>query len=65
MTRYAKYMQHIHNQATASAIEQAVMLFTQDVLDLLIKTGVHDGSMLVNKIKDLQKYEYNAQKSKC
>jgi len=64
MTRYTKYMQHIHNQGIASAIEQAIMLFTEDVLDLLVKTGVRDNSLLINKIRDLQKYEYNAKKSK-
>lgn len=65
MTRYKKYMQRIHNQAIASDIEAAISFFTQDVLELLVNTGVRHNSELISKIKDLQKYEYNAQKSKC
>lgn len=65
MTRYAKHMQQIHNQATASAIEQAIVFFTEDAVELLINMGVRNNSPLINKVKDLKKYTYNAQKSKC
>lgn len=58
MTHYTKYMQHIHNQAIASAIEMAVLCVTEDILELLIKTGVKPHAELLKKIRSLQKYEY-------
>lgn len=59
MTRYQKHMQHIHNAAQAMAIENAVMLLTEDIVDYLIKGGVKPGAPLLKEVRDLCKYEYN------
>ena len=59
MTRYKNFMQQVHNQAIAHDIEWAAARLTEDVIDLLIKTGVRPGSPILNKIKELQKYEYS------
>lgn len=56
--RYQQHMQHIHNQATASAIEVAAFCLMEDVVELLIKTGVKPEGTLLTKIRELQRYEY-------
>lgn len=58
MTRYQKYMQHIHDQATAKNIEQAVSLLLDDIVEHLTKLGVRPGSKLLNDIKTFDTYEY-------
>lgn len=58
MDRYKKFMQKIHNVGTASAIEMAALLLTEDILDHLIKTGVKEDSKLLKDIRSLQSYEY-------
>lgn len=60
LTRYESHMQLVHNQATAMSIELAILLFTEDILDVLIKTGVKENSALINKVRALKKYNYNA-----
>lgn len=53
-------MQQIHNQATAFNVEMGIGLFTNDIIDLLIKTGVKKDSELISKIKSLKNYQYGA-----
>lgn len=62
MTRYQKYMQHIHSQATASAIETAVKLLTEDIVDYLVQHGVKADSNLIAEIKTFKDYVYNPNK---
>lgn len=52
-------MQHIHNQATASSIEMAVVLLLDDISEYLIKSGVKPDSRLIKEIKEFNTYEYN------
>lgn len=65
MTRYQLHMQLIHNQATALSIEMAVTVFTEDVLEYLIKSGVKADSKIIQDLRNLSKYEYNAKTSRC
>lgn len=58
MTSYAKYMQHIHNQAIAASIEAGVSCIIEDVVELLLSNGVKPHGEILNKIRKLQKYEY-------
>jgi hypothetical protein len=59
MTRYQKHMQHIHNIGQAMAIENAVMLLTEDIVDFLVKSGIKEGAPILKDIRALSKYEYN------
>lgn len=59
MTRYQKHMQHVHNIGQATAIENAVMLLMEDVIDFLVKSGVKQDAPILKEIRNLSKYEYN------
>lgn len=62
MTRYQKHMQHVHNVGQAMAIENAVILLTEDIVDFLVKSGIKQGAPLLRQIRELIKYEYNPKK---
>lgn len=59
MTRYQKHMQRIHDVSTATTIEAAVMLLTEDIADYLVKSGVKPDSRLIKEIRTFKDYEYN------
>lgn len=60
MTRYAKYMQHIHDIGTANTIENAVSFVIEDIIDYLKKTGVKPESNLLNEIRKIGTYAYKS-----
>lgn len=58
MTRYQKYMQHIHSGAVAHDIEGAVAMLQQDIIDHLVNSGVKEHSAMIENIKALCLYTY-------
>lgn len=63
MNRYKKYMQHIHSVGTATAIEMAVILLTEDIADFLVHNGIKADSPLINEVRKLKDYEYKPKKA--
>lgn len=59
MTRYKKYMQTIHNLGRAYDIETAARFLISDIQELLVKTGVKQGSPILKKIEELSLYNYD------
>jgi hypothetical protein len=59
MTRYQKHMQHIHNIGAAMSIESAVYLVVDDIVDLLVKSGIKADSELIKNVRKCGTYTYD------